>query len=52
MQLGPVTETEGSLFGIKLLTQRPYEFNDDIHMVVSFEFDLNKRMIEREVYNF
>ena len=52
MQLGPVTEVFGSIFGIKPMTQRPYEFDDDIHYVVSFEFNLDKMKIDREVYNF
>ena len=52
MQVGPLTEVEGSIFGIRPLEKRPYEFADDIHMVVSFEFDLNKMRIDREVYNF
>ena len=52
MQVGPLTEVEGSIFGIRPLVMRPYEFPDDIHMVVSFEFDLNKMRIDREVYNF
>ena len=51
MQLGPLTEVEGSIFGIRPLEKRPYEFNNDIHMVVSYEFDLNKMKIDREVYN-
>ena len=40
-----------SIFGIKRSTQRPYEFDDDTYMVVSFEFDLDKMRIDREVYN-
>ena len=30
---------------------RPYEFYDDIHVTLSFEFDLNRGRIEREAYN-
>ena len=51
MQVGSLTEFEGSIFGIKPLATRPYEFKDDIHMTVSFEFDLNHERIDREVYN-
>ena len=51
MQVGPLTEVEGSIFGIRPLEKRPYEFKDDVHMLVSYEFDLNKRKIDREVYN-
>ena len=46
-----MTEKEGSIFGIRPLIIRPYEFADDVHMVVSFEFSLNKMRIDREVYN-
>ena len=49
--MGPLTELEGSIFGIKPLKMRPYEFYDDIHVTLSFEFDLNRARIEREVYN-
>ena len=51
MQVGPLTEIEGSIFGIRLLEKRPYEFKNDAHMIVSYEFDLNKMRIDRDVYN-
>lgn len=51
MQLGPITEIEGSIFGIKANTRRPYEFPDDVHTIVSYEFDLNMYRIDREAYN-
>ena len=51
LQLGPITEIEGSIFGIKSNTRRPYEFIDDVHTVVSYEFDLNMYRIDREAYN-
>ena len=51
MQLGPITEVEGSIFGVRANTRRPYEFLDDVHTVVSYEFDLNMYRIDREAYN-
>ena len=51
LQLGPITEIEGSIFGVKSNTRRPYEFLDDVHTVVSYEFDLNMYRIDREAYN-
>ena len=51
MQVGQLTEVEGSIFGIRQLDKRPYEFKDDVHLVVSYEFDLSRRKIDREVYN-
>ena len=51
MQLGPLTEIEGNIFGIRAKTRRPYEFLDDVHTVVSYEFDLNMYRIDREAYN-
>ena len=51
MQLGPITEIEGSIFGVRANTRRPYEFPDDVHTIVSYEFDLNMYRIDREAYN-
>ena len=42
---------EGSIFEIRSYTIRPYEFFDDVHTAVSFEFDLNYYKIDRETYN-
>ena len=41
LQVGPLTELNGSIFGVKPNTIRPYEFNDNIHTTVSFEFELD-----------
>ena len=51
MQIGPLTSLEGSIFEIRPYTIRPYEHFDDVHIVVSFEFDLNYYKIDRETYN-
>ena len=49
--MGPITEIEGSIFGVRANTRRPYEFPDDVHTIVSYEFDLNMYRIDREAYN-
>ena len=30
---------------------RPYEFKDDVHMTIAYEFDVNLYRIDRETYN-
>ena len=30
---------------------RPYEYKDNVHISISYEFDLNLYRIDREVYN-
>ena len=42
---------EGSIFGIRPMTVRPYEFFNDIHISITFEFDLNNYRVDRETYN-
>ena len=49
--MGDFTSIEGSIFNIRPLTTRPYEFPDDIHQSISFEFDLDYYRIDRETYN-
>ena len=51
MQLGDFTALEGSIFNVRTLEVRPYEFPDDIHLSVSYEFDLDFHRIDRETYN-
>ena len=29
---------------------RPYEFPDDVHVLISYEFDLNMYVINRDTY--
>ena len=42
---------EGSIFSIEKKESRPYEFFDDVHTSVTFEFNLNYLRIDRETYN-
>ena len=51
IQLGPITEFEGSIFSVHPNTVRPYEYSDDVHVAVVFEFDLNLYRIDRGAYN-
>ena len=49
--MGPITEIEGGIFNVKQNTRRPYEFDDDVHIVISYEFDLNLYRVDRDAYN-
>ena len=49
--MGDFTAIEGSIFNIRYHESRPYEFPDDIHQSISFEFDLDFYRIDRETYN-
>ena len=51
MQIGPLTSLEGSIFSIEKYETRPYEFFDDVHSTVTFEFNLNYNRVDRETYN-
>ena len=51
MSIGPLTEIEQTLFNIKPFLRRPYERLDDIHQILSYEFDLDMKRIDRTVYN-
>ena len=51
VQLGPITEHEEDIFGIKPLAIRPYEYPDIVHFAITFEFDLNLYRIDRDAYN-
>ena len=51
MQLGRFTEYDQDIFTITEGKTRPYEYPDRIHLSISYEFDLNKYRINRDVYN-
>ena len=51
MSIGPITEHEKTIFNIKSHIRRPYERLDDIHQILSYEFDLDLKRIDRNVYN-
>ena len=50
MNLGPLTAEVTSIFGVDWQGNRPYEFFDDIHMVLTYEFDMNMYVINRDTY--
>ena len=49
--MGPITEVEEAIFNVDTQTIRPYEYFDNVHTAVVFEFDLNLYRIDREAYN-
>ena len=51
MQLAHWTAVEGVIFNIRAFEKRPYEFPDDIHLTITYEFDLDLYRIDRETYN-
>ena len=51
IQLGALTEIEGTIFGVRSNIIRPYEYYDNVHISITYEFDLNQYRIDREAYN-
>ena len=51
IQLGSLTEIEGTIFGVRSNIIRPYEYYDSVHISITYEFDLNQYRIDREAYN-
>ena len=49
-EMGPFTEVGGETFTIEELPTRPYEKNDNVHVRISFERDLNLAKLERTSY--
>ena len=50
LEIGPLTEINGETFSIEELPTRPYEKNDNVHVRISFERNLNKIKLERTAY--
>ena len=50
LQMGQLTEEESLIFGIQQQMNRPYEFPDDVHVVISYEFNLDMTVIARNTY--
>ena len=50
-QFSDVTEDEQRMFSQAYSLSRPYEFPDDVHLSVSFEFDLTLYRVDRDVYS-
>ena len=49
-QVGDLTEVETEIFNIKHTSDRPYEYNDSVHLCLSYEMNLDLLKYEREVY--
>ena len=39
------------IFKIHETKKRPYEFKDNVHLQITFEFDLDLTVIDRQVYS-
>jgi len=51
-QWGSLTEESiDSIFKIEQTGSRPYEFPNDVHISVTFELNLDKTVIDRQVYS-
>ena len=50
MHLDDMTEDEIPVFTTDQGSVRPYEFDDAVHLSISYEMDLNKYTIDRTVY--
>jgi len=50
-QFSALTEDDRQIFSIQSRKNRPYEFPDNVHMQVTFEFDLDLHRIDRDVYS-
>ena len=48
--MGPLTEVNGETFRIEELPARTYEKNDNVHVRISFERNLNQTKLERTAY--
>ena len=51
LALAALTAKSGKIFSIKDLQILPYDFFDNVHMAVTFEFDLTHYEMERTAYN-
>jgi len=52
MQIGHITEFETQIFSVSESKTRPYEYPDNVHLSISYEFKLDLYRVERDVYNF
>ena len=46
-----MTEEVGRIFKSEYVGNRPYEFQDNVHLQITFEFDLTLYRIDRNVYS-
>ena len=50
LNYGVIKDKNIRIFTFHQERSRPYEFKNNVHISVTFEVDLNLRVIEREVY--
>ena len=51
MHWGALEDSPKRVFRMAEVTKRPYEFTNSVHISVTFEVDLDLKVIERQVYN-
>ena len=51
LALASLTAKSGTIFSIRDLQILPYDFFDNVHVAVTYEFDLTYYEMERTVYN-
>ena len=52
LQWGQITKEEhGGIFKVQQEYSRPYEFNDNVHISISFELNLDLTHIDRQAYH-
>ena len=51
LQVGDYTQDDNLIFTVKEMKIRPYEYDDLIHLSISYEFNLDLYRVDREVYN-
>ena len=49
--LGQQPDNETFMFKFVEAPTRPYEFENNVHISITFEMDLNLKQIDRQVYN-
>ena len=52
MSIGSFGQTAQRVFKFKEAGKRPYEFDNSIHLSITFEMELDLKVIDRQVYNF
>ena len=50
-QFSELTEDERRIFNNRYQKSRPYEFPDNVHVQVTYEFNLDLHRIDRDVYS-
>ena len=51
MQFGNITEDISQIFSITQNSARPYEYYNQVHLSISYEFNLDLYGVNRDVYN-